>query len=441
MRNALKRLVASLLLVWGGVAVGQAPNAPANAGSAASFTSTASSGNGLKLKSGVGICFNNTTCTDVLKATSGAWSFKSSSGATTTAFSYDTTIDHTTTTLLLSINDLTVNKLSLDSTGLLTAAGNIVSSSGSIIATTNSLFARATEYGHVYFSQTAYGGTTGYDMRSNPTDSAGNTAFLLRGSISGGNVALTAADILQLGAGTSGTTVVAKVRYDGLGTFTGGLLIPTAKTLSLNAGSTSTIQDSSGDIRVDVATGKTVKTYVNNVLVSTQSGSDFTLAANMSMGNYDLNSKYIGPANSSQTMVVEGRNNAANTVALELGNNGTMTVATNRYAVGVGKGHDLNDLLLIDTYGKFHHPAAVVGTATLSSGTVTVSTAAVKTGDIIMLSPNTPGGTCGADYVAPVASISDATSFVINNVSVAGATVATCTSTVNWWIVTPNVTL
>ena len=72
--------------------------------------------------------------------------------------------------------------------------------------------------------------------------------------------------------------------------------------------------------------------------------------------------------------------------------------------------------------------ATTSGTATLVGGTVTVSTTAVKTGSIIALTRNTPGGTVG-DLSAPVASIVNATSFVINSAS------GTDTSTINWQIV------
>lgn len=71
---------------------------------------------------------------------------------------------------------------------------------------------------------------------------------------------------------------------------------------------------------------------------------------------------------------------------------------------------------------------ASMGTATLVAGTVTVSTTAVATGSTIFLTCNTPGGTQGF-LSAPVASIVNGTSFVIN--SSAGAD----TSTVNWWII------
>lgn len=70
------------------------------------------------------------------------------------------------------------------------------------------------------------------------------------------------------------------------------------------------------------------------------------------------------------------------------------------------------------------------GTATLSSGTVTVSTVSVKTGAKIFVTYNTPSGTQGF-LSAPVASIVDATSFVINSSS------ASDNSTVNWQIINP----
>lgn len=71
---------------------------------------------------------------------------------------------------------------------------------------------------------------------------------------------------------------------------------------------------------------------------------------------------------------------------------------------------------------------ASVGTATLVGGTVTVNTTAVATGSTIFLTCNTPGGTQGF-LSAPSASITNATSFVINSSSGAD------TSTVNWWII------
>jgi hypothetical protein len=72
----------------------------------------------------------------------------------------------------------------------------------------------------------------------------------------------------------------------------------------------------------------------------------------------------------------------------------------------------------------------VSGTATLASGTVTVSTTLVKAGAKIFVSVNTPSGTQGF-LSAPASSIVEGTSFVINSTS------ATETSTVNWQIINP----
>lgn len=68
------------------------------------------------------------------------------------------------------------------------------------------------------------------------------------------------------------------------------------------------------------------------------------------------------------------------------------------------------------------------GVATLVAGTKTVTNAKVASGDKILVSRVTPGGTVG-NLSAPAASITAATSFVINSDS------ATETSTVAWAIV------
>jgi len=81
--------------------------------------------------------------------------------------------------------------------------------------------------------------------------------------------------------------------------------------------------------------------------------------------------------------------------------------------------------------GKINIPTGTnksIGTATLVSGTVTVTTNQVKTGSKIFVSYNTTSGTVGS-LSTPDASIVNATSFVINSSS------GTDASTVNWWIV------
>lgn len=78
----------------------------------------------------------------------------------------------------------------------------------------------------------------------------------------------------------------------------------------------------------------------------------------------------------------------------------------------------------VDAHPEFN------GTATLSSGTVIVSCPKIKTGSRIWVSVNTPSGTQGF-LSAPVASIINDTSFVINSTS------ASENSTVNWQILNP----
>jgi hypothetical protein len=78
---------------------------------------------------------------------------------------------------------------------------------------------------------------------------------------------------------------------------------------------------------------------------------------------------------------------------------------------------------------------ASIGTSTLSSGTLTINTTAVTSSSIIFLTLNTPSGTIGNSYSAPVGSIVDGTSFVINSVDAAGAVETGDNSTVNWVII------
>jgi hypothetical protein len=99
--------------------------------------------------------------------------------------------------------------------------------------------------------------------------------------------------------------------------------------------------------------------------------------------------------------------------------------ALSTFIVGDGNEGNLKTALryLMDNVGR-------TGTATLVAGTVTVADDRVRTGAKIIVSVDTPGGTQGF-LSAPVASIVDETSFVINSSS------ATETSTINYWFVNP----
>lgn len=106
------------------------------------------------------------------------------------------------------------------------------------------------------------------------------------------------------------------------------------------------------------------------------------------------------------------------------------------YLIGMQEDLIAEDIVILDSTTKQIKTipktalTGYFGTATLASGTVTVSEIRVKTGDIIFVTVNTPSGTLGF-LSASTADIVDGTSFVINSSS------ALDNSTVNWWIKTP----
>lgn len=128
----------------------------------------------------------------------------------------------------------------------------------------------------------------------------------------------------------------------------------------------------------------------------------------------DLQFHTTNSATSAQKAVLTGAGNfgvnvTAPTDKIEVDGNVNLNTAGNKLKIATGSN-------------------ASIGTATLVAGTVTVSTTAVSTGSKIFVTCNTPGGTQGFLSV-PDASITNATSFVINSSSVLE------TSTVNWWII------
>ncbi len=241
-------------------------------------------------------------------------------------------------------------------------------------------------------------GTT--DLRGNVSNSTGTLTFADAVAITGtldvqgvisnstGNVAIT--DVLDV---TGATNITGATSITGLLTMTGSVQPEANGTRSLGSASLrwngiyfNNLIGSSGNPRLVVGSAVT-NTYTTE---ATNSGSNVGHIFN-------------------------------NTISLA----GATSLATFR--------NNSTDKLGIHNSGKFVYPASgaadVRGTATLVGGTKTVTTTSVRTGDIIMVSRNTPGGAVG-DLSAPVASIVDATSFVINSAS------GTDTSTINWWILT-----
>lgn len=75
------------------------------------------------------------------------------------------------------------------------------------------------------------------------------------------------------------------------------------------------------------------------------------------------------------------------------------------------------------------------GTATLSSGTVTINNTAVTSSSLIYLTYDTPSGTLASGLSAPSGSIVNGTSFVINSLTTAAVVNTLDNSTVRWWII------
>ena len=119
-------------------------------------------------------------------------------------------------------------------------------------------------------------------------------------------------------------------------------------------------------------------------------------------------------------------NYTGNGSSFVVGSNYTSVSSTNPLSVGLTGIQDFTpNITNLDYTQKIY--VGFRGTATLSSGTVTVATSSIKTGYKIYLSVNTPSGTQGF-LSAPTGSIVDGTSFVIESSSILD------NSTVNWWI-------
>jgi hypothetical protein len=78
---------------------------------------------------------------------------------------------------------------------------------------------------------------------------------------------------------------------------------------------------------------------------------------------------------------------------------------------------------------------ASIGTATLSSGTVTINTTAVSSSSLIFVVYNTPSGTLASGLSAPTGSIVNGTSFIVNSLTTAGVVNTLDNSTIRWWII------
>lgn len=116
---------------------------------------------------------------------------------------------------------------------------------------------------------------------------------------------------------------------------------------------------------------------------------------------------------------------------------GAPTGGTNNWALyiaGAGNTKFTNGNLTLGTAGNklfiTEGTNASVGSTTLVSGTVTVTTSACTSSSRVFVQLTTAGGTLGAHYKV----VAGSGSFVLTSVSTANATVTTDTSSLNWWI-------
>lgn len=123
-----------------------------------------------------------------------------------------------------------------------------------------------------------------------------------------------------------------------------------------------------------------------------------------------------------------------NTATLYIDGPPTATVSGGNYSLYIAAGNlsmpTAGSKLFIGTGSN-----ASVGSSTLVSGTVTISTTAVTSSSLIFVVYNTPSGTLASGLSAPTGSIVNGTSFVVNSLTTAGIVNTLDNSTVRWWII------
>lgn len=137
---------------------------------------------------------------------------------------------------------------------------------------------------------------------------------------------------------------------------------------------------------------------------------------------------------------INGTATITNTASLYINGQSTTTVTGANYGLWVNSATArIDGNLILGTAGNKISIAtgtnASAGTATLASGTVTISTTAVTASSLIFVAYNTPSGTLASGLSAPVGSITAGTSFVINSLTTAGVVNTLDNSTVRWWFI------
>lgn len=280
---------------------------------------------------------------------------------------------------------------------------------------------------------TVSGGSTNYGVRGVATQ-ASATCIGVQGEATSGSVNWGVRGFVTAGEGvrgeaSSGNAVVGISSSGYAGNF------QTSSGIGLNAQTTS-----GGAAATFLAAPSSTNTVITNTIFQRSSSGtgadgigqslDFTIEAsdNTLYKVNEIRSK-LTTANAGtrvSELTITGVDNAITADLFQIAGNGQIT--SNKYGAGTFTG-TLAKVSGWTSAGKFIELTPnVSGTATLVAGTVTVSTALVATGDKIMVSHNTFGGTPGI-LEAPTGSIVNATSFVINSTNAAD------TSTVNYVII------
>lgn len=177
---------------------------------------------------------------------------------------------------------------------------------------------------------------------------------------------------------------------------------------AFGASSATSISSGTYNTFLGFSAGSLITTGGKNVIVGSFTGVGFTTNSNnVFISDGDGNVKLMGTTAGN---VLIGSTTDASTGKLQVTGDLALTTVGNKIKIATGVG------------------ASVGVSANMIAGTITVSTTAVTTSSVILVTHNTPGGIVGILSV-PQASIVNNFSFVINSSS------ATDTSTVNWFII------
>lgn len=250
------------------------------------------------------------------------------------------------------------------------------------------------------------GGAGGSGISGNFTTAVGSSAIGANGSSGVHNTAVGVQSLFANTAGAYGTAVGS-----------GALALNTTSSGSTAIGYGALYSQNGGsNIGIGYQAGDNITSGARNIIIGydidapTASTSDFSSLGNLFFMNGGFGTgTTIGAGNVGIAVAAPGDR-------LSIDGNLSLVTAGNKIKIATGSNSS-------------------AGTATLSSGTVTISTTAVTSSSLIFVVYDTPSGTLASGLSAPVGSIVNATSFVINSLTTAGVVNTLDGSTVRWWLI------